>query len=101
MGLLSWAVANTKNKLASISETGQQNITSNDYFNQLNTAISSTTAKVAYIMFWANYSLNVGNDGSNGFYIPHENSSNTHKDDFNTFLNIPKYKTASTLNIYN
>lgn len=93
-------IAVHKNKIAAISETGQQNLTSNNYFTQLHEAIPSN-GTLAYMMFWANYTLQVDGGGGNGYYIPYQNSNATIRQDFVNFLNISRFKSAGTYpNLY-
>lgn len=84
-------LAKSKNKLFIIAETGQQNLTSANYFTQLLEIIRNSNTHPASVMFWANYTEDVGLDGGNGFYIPYLGMNNAAVvNDFTDFINNPK-----------
>lgn len=82
----------SKNKPIAWAETGQQNLTSNNYFTELTQFITTNNIKLSYIMFWANYTETVSNGGGEGFYVPYQSlNNNTLKNDFINFTNQPNY----------
>jgi mannan endo-1,4-beta-mannosidase len=91
-----------KNKVAALTETGQQNITSADYFSRLNTQINQAGVQISYLMFWCNYAATVDAGGGAGFYVPYNSWNQTaSKQNFVQFCNQPNVLTATTMpNIY-
>ncbi len=49
------ALAQARGKIAAWAEAGQQGLSSNNAFTQIGQAITNSSAKLAYVMFWANY----------------------------------------------
>ncbi|MEG1267219.1 MAG: glycosyl hydrolase [Myroides sp.] len=82
----------SKNKPIAWAETGQQNLTSNNYFTELTQFITTNNIQLSYMMFWANYTASVSNGGGEGFYVPYQSLNNTTlKNDFINFTNQPNY----------
>ena len=88
-------IGQNKNKPVVWAETGEQNMATNNYFTQLNQAITETGIKLAYMMFWANYA-------ENEYYLPYETLNNDAlKTDFNHFIQMEKYQAeGETPNLY-
>lgn len=84
-------LATMRSKIAVVGETGQQNITSPNYFSQLMESINSSGARISYLMFWANYTNTVDPDGGAGYYVPYLGSSQRVKLDFKRFISNGKY----------
>lgn len=79
-----------KNKPIAWSETGQQNLTSNNYFTELKNFIQTNNLKMCYLMFWSNAGLDIKDTG--GYYIPFNALSNTTlKNDFINFCTQNNY----------
>lgn len=92
-----------KNKPIAWTETGQQNITSSNYFSELKQFIETNQLKLSHIMFWFNARTEIDTDGGWGYYIPFNSLNNTVlKNDFINFCNQPQYIFQnSNENIYN
>lgn len=88
-------IGQDKNKPVVWAETGEKNLDTDNYFSQLDQAITETGIKPAYIMFWANYA-------QNEYYIPYENlNNNTLNTDFTNFIQMDKYQAeAEHTNMY-
>jgi len=85
-------LANTKVKIAALTETGYRvtssNTPINDWFsNYLYTALTSNNIEVSYVMFW--------NNDANGYYVPNGSVSNSA--DFKTFAAKPKSALVNSL----
>lgn len=95
-------IGTSKNKPIAWTETGQQNITSNNYFTELTQFINNNNITPTYIMFWSNATITVGNNGGEGYYIPYSAmNNNILKTDFINFTNQTNYIFQnSTENIY-
>lgn len=76
------ALAQSRGKIAAWAETGQLNITANDAFTQTRQAITNSGARLAFVMFWANYT-------ANEYYVPHNAAPNAVKTNFVEFLTPP------------
>lgn len=88
-------IGQNRNKPIVWAESGEQNLATNNFFTQLNQAITETGAKLSYIMLWANYA-------QNEFYIPYENLNNQAlKNDFINFIGMEKYQAENEhINMY-
>lgn len=85
-------VGNQKNKPIAWTETGQQNLTSNNYFSQLTQLINDNNIKLSYLMFWSNATTTVDSSGGLGYYIPYSAmNNNTLKTNFINFTNQSNY----------
>lgn len=87
------ALALARGKIAAWAETGQLNITSNDAFTQTRQAVINSGAKLAFVMFWANYT-------ANEYYVPHNAASNAVKTDFIGFLTPPMVTAGEYPSLY-
>lgn len=87
------ALAQSRGKIAAWAETGQQRLPSNDAFTQMAQAITNSGAKLAYIMFWANYT-------TSEFYVPYPSSPQALKTDFQNFLQPPRVTTGQYPSLY-
>lgn len=87
------ALAQSRGKIAAWAETGQQRLPSNNAFTQMAQAITNSGAKLAYIMFWANYT-------TSEFYVPYPASPQALKTDFQNFLQPPRVTTAQYPSLY-
>lgn len=77
------ALAQARGKIAAWAETGQMNLTPSNAFSQIRQAIDNSGAKLAYMMFWANYQ-------ASEFYVPHPGSDAARKTDFRNFIAPPR-----------
>ena len=87
------ALAQSRGKIAAWAETGQQRLPSNDAFTQMAQAITNSGAKLAYIMFWANYT-------TSEFYVPYPSSPQALKTDFQNFLQAPRVTAGQYPSLY-
>ncbi len=90
------SIGENKNKLVVWAETGEKNLDTDDYFSQLNQAITETGIKPGYLMFWANYQ-------ANEFYVPYEELNNDAlKQNFIDLVNMDKFQAeGENPNLYN
>lgn len=89
------ALAQQKGKVAAWAETGQKNITTANAPSTMATLIDESGAKIAYLMFWANYS-------TTEFYVPHASSPANVKNPFTALVQRDKYLADGEYNnIYN
>lgn len=94
LGILK-SIGQAKNKPIVWAETGELNLTTSNYFTQLNQAITEVGAPIASIMFWANYQ-------NTEFYVPYAGmNNNALKQDFIQFVQMPKYQAEGEhMNLY-
>lgn len=80
------SIGQSHNKPIIWAETGELNLTTSNYFSQLNQAIQEVGAPITSLMFWANYQ-------NTEYYVPFESlNNNALKQDFLNFIQMPKYQ---------
>ena len=89
------ALAQARGKIAAWAETGQKGVATNNAYSQLAQAITNSGAKLAYVMFWANYTT-----ADNDFYIPYPVSPAAVRADFNGFIAPPRVAAGEFPSVY-